>query len=353
MVVEYAGNYCSPFPPVALMFHLQINDHLELTQRHVEDAEEIFALTDANREHLRQWLPWLDVCRTAADTLSNIRSCLHQVEDGTGLGLSIREDGKIVGLISYNFIDKWNRMGQIGYWLGAAYQGRGIMTTACRALVDYGFAKFALHRQTICAATGNLRSRSIAERLGFRLEGIAHDAEWLYGKAVDHALYGLLRGEWEAMRRFPQPQGVVPCDDLVMTGGLIYFARMLDKIRLHAGGLLPEGYFTGDEDPTHFDARCCRFLGIRYADLVPVALTVSNDEDVLDWCFAKGRRPSAEEIVVWNAFLAKRGWRDDSSAALVEAREACGLGYRLDVQTWIDLHRAEEGRKPQYPFGLQ
>ena len=56
-------------------------------------------------------------------------------------------------------------------------------------------------------------------------------------------------------------QTKTPCTDYIETKGLIYFARMLDKIRLKAGGELPPDYFTGvDEDPTHFDARCTRFL---------------------------------------------------------------------------------------------
>lgn len=179
------------------MFQLQVSDHLELRQRHPEDAAEIFALTDSNREHLRRWLPWLDHCRTVADTLANIQSSLHQVSEGNGLGLTVRCDGKIVGLLSFNYIDKFNHVGQLGYWLGSEFQGRGLMTQACAALVNYGFDKFGMNRQTISAATGNFRSRAVAERLGFKLEGIAREAEWLYGRPVDHALYALLRSEWD------------------------------------------------------------------------------------------------------------------------------------------------------------
>lgn len=182
------------------MFQLQVSDHLELRQRHPEDAAEIFALTDSNREHLRRWLPWLDHCRTVADTLANINSSLHQVSEGTGLGLTVRWDGQIVGLLSFNYIDKFNHVGQLGYWLGAAFQGHGLMTKACGALVDYGFEKFGMNRQTISAATGNLRSRAVAERLGFTLEGVAREAEWLYGRPVDHAIYALLRSEWDDHR---------------------------------------------------------------------------------------------------------------------------------------------------------
>jgi hypothetical protein len=138
-----------------------------------------------------------------------------------------------------------------------------------------------------------------------------------------------------------------PCSDYQQTKGLIYFARMLDKIRLHAAGQLAPGYFVGVEDPTFFDARCTRFLGVDYDDLVERTLQGGSDEEILEWCFAKGTRPSDEEIQIWNAFLAKRGWRDEASEDLEAAKKREGLDDRDDIRTWIDLHDAEEGRKPR------
>lgn len=101
-----------------------------------------------------------------------------------------------------------------------------------------------------------------------------------------------------------------PCSDYKETKGLIYFARMLDKIRLKAAGRLPEEYFTGVEDATFFDARCTRFLRINYEELAVRTLQGGSDEETLEWCFRKGRRPNEEEIEIWNAFIAKRGWRE-------------------------------------------
>jgi|SRR6516162_98450 gluconokinase len=139
-----------------------------------------------------------------------------------------------------------------------------------------------------------------------------------------------------------------PVSDRVETKGLVYFARMLDKIRLKARGELPPDYFTGvDEDPTMFDARCTRFLGVNYDELVERALKGGSDEEILEWCFARERRPSEQEISIWNAFLLKRGWRDDGSADLQAAKERNGWDDRDDIQTWVDLHDAEEGRLPQ------
>ncbi len=138
-----------------------------------------------------------------------------------------------------------------------------------------------------------------------------------------------------------------PCSDYKETQGLIYFARMLDKIRLNASGELEPGYFLGVADGTHFDARCIKFLGIDYDELVRRTLEGGSDEEILEWCFNHCRRPTAEEIVVWNQFITKRGWRDESSEELQATKEELGWGSRDDIQTWVDLHDADEGRVPR------
>ena len=138
-----------------------------------------------------------------------------------------------------------------------------------------------------------------------------------------------------------------PCSDYRETKGLIYFARMLDKIRLNAHGQLAPGYFLGVADPTFFDARCTRFLRVNYDDLVARTLQGGSDEEILDWCLEQGRKPSEEEILVWNAFISKRGWRDESSTDLQAAKKRLGWADRDDIQTWVDLHDVEEGRTPR------
>jgi gluconokinase len=136
-----------------------------------------------------------------------------------------------------------------------------------------------------------------------------------------------------------------PYSDYRKTKGLIYFARMLDKIRLNAEGRLAPDYFVGvDDDPTSFDARCTRFLGINYDELVARTLEGGSDEEILDWCFEHGRKPGEEEILIWNEFISKRGWRDEASDDLQAAKKRNGWEDRDDIQTWVDLHDAEEGR---------
>ena len=127
-------------------------------------------------------------------------------------------------------------------------------------------------------------------------------------------------------------------------GGIVYFGRMLDKIRLDAAGLLPAGYNLGTEDWTFYDARCTRFLGVDYAELRERALLDGSDEDVLRWCFQAGRKPNEEEIDIWNTFMAKREWRDEASGGLDEVKRDCGLAGREDITTWFDLFEADEAK---------
>lgn len=130
--------------------------------------------------------------------------------------------------------------------------------------------------------------------------------------------------------------------DYERVGGIVYFGRMLDKIRLKASGGLPSDYYTGTANRTHFDARCCTFLRIAYENLVSRVLAGGTDEEVLQWCFTNGYKPSDDEIEIWNGFMTKRGWRDAGSAELAEVKKQRGFENRDDIQTWFDLHLAEE-----------
>ena len=112
-------------------------------------------------------------------------------------------------------------------------------------------------------------------------------------------------------------------------GGIVYFGRMLDKIRLHAEGKLPEDYHKALGGG--FDGRCCNFLGVKYEDVVIRVRLGGEDADMLEWCFTNGRKPSPEEIEVWNSFLRKRGWRDDANQRLVERKKEFYISHRDDI----------------------
>jgi hypothetical protein len=131
-------------------------------------------------------------------------------------------------------------------------------------------------------------------------------------------------------------------------GRLVYFGRMLDKIRLHAAGQLPPDYVSnlGDErGPFFFDARICRFLGVRFAEIQARALQGGTDEELLAWVEARGPQRTDDECVIWNRFMSKLGWRDDRAAVLAQRIKDANL-TGLPVETFFDLIDFDEGRNP-------
>lgn len=178
------------------MFGYRVDDEIELRLLEERHAEALFALVDANRDYLREWLPWLDDNRDAAASRAFIRSCLQQFADNKGYQAGVWVAGELAGMAGFHAIDRTNRSAMIGYWLAAGYQGRGIITRACRALVDQAFAELGLNRVVIRCATGNARSCAIPERLGFTNEGVKRQAEWLYDHFVDHNVYAMLAEDW-------------------------------------------------------------------------------------------------------------------------------------------------------------
>ena len=129
-----------------------------------------------------------------------------------------------------------------------------------------------------------------------------------------------------------------------LTGGIVVFARILDKIRLDAEGKLPEGYHVGIVPGNRtFDDRLCKFLGIDFDELRARTLEGGSEEEILEWCFNMGTKPTPEQIEVWNAFLTKRGWRDPATTGFEKSKAEAGFADRDDIQTFFDLMDAEEG----------
>lgn len=128
------------------------------------------------------------------------------------------------------------------------------------------------------------------------------------------------------------------------TGGIVYFGRMIDKIRLQAEGRLPEDYIANLGGG--FDLRCVRFLGVSYQALAEHVRSHpdESDETLLSWCFEHGRQPDEELVTVWNECMRKRGWNDDLSDRLQQRLAEGGFTHRTDVQTLFDYIDLDEGR---------
>jgi ribosomal-protein-serine acetyltransferase len=182
------------------MVKIAIEEGLFLKSLELREAEDLLLLVDINRPYLREWLPWLDLTRTIDEMIVFVESTMHQLSSNQGFQTAIWHHGQIVGIIGYHHLEWANRSTCIGYWLDGRFQGKGIMTKACRALVEYAFEEWKLNRIEIRCAEGNLKSRGIPERLGFKAEGLLREAEWLYDHYVDHVVYGMLAKDWSVAR---------------------------------------------------------------------------------------------------------------------------------------------------------
>ena len=127
-------------------------------------------------------------------------------------------------------------------------------------------------------------------------------------------------------------------------GGMVYFGRMLDKIRAQTKNQLPEDYQANMGKG--FDEFCLRFLHIDYEPLVDRVKQGGSDEEIQHWCFANGRRPPDHEIYVWNEFMRKRGWNDEISETLKRRKKEAGMAGRSEIETMFQYIDADEGRSP-------
>lgn len=160
-------------------------------------AQDMIDLILVNSDHLRQWLPWVDATTCLRDSKLWIKEALKLYAEGRELHVGIWSQGKMAGIIGCKF--SWRHHSTvIGYWLGQDYQGKGLMTVACKAMLCHAFIRLGLNRAEIRCAVENHRSRAIPQRLGFKEEGVIREAEWLYDHYVDHVVYGLLAREWAA-----------------------------------------------------------------------------------------------------------------------------------------------------------
>jgi ribosomal-protein-serine acetyltransferase len=166
------------------------------------DADELYALIDANRAYLARWLPWAGE-QTRDGTVEFIRATRRQLIDRAGFQAAIVEGGRIVGVIGFHGIDWHHRSTSIGYWLAEDAQGRGTMTEAVRAIVSHALRVWGLNRVEIRASVENERSRALIERLGFHYEGVARQAFRLPDGYHDDAVYSMLAAEWPAESAVP------------------------------------------------------------------------------------------------------------------------------------------------------
>ena len=186
----------APIHQTDRMLSFRIDERRILRLLEEADADELYAVVDANREFLARWMPWA-ASTTLEGTLEFIRASRRQLADNQGFQVAIVDDGRIVGVLGFHRVDWDNRSTSIGYWIAEPSQRRGTVTQAVRALIEHAFRTWTLNRVEIRAGVDNVRSRAIPGRLGFKEEGVLRQAERIGDRYVDHVVYGMLAADRE------------------------------------------------------------------------------------------------------------------------------------------------------------
>ncbi len=179
------------------MFSLKVDENIELKLFQPHDTSKLYRLVLENREHLREWLPWVDQMISPSYFESVIPLWLQQFAEGSGLNAGIRYKGNLVGSIALQQIDWQNRQASIGYFLSEKAEGYGIMTKTVKAMLNCAFNDFELNRIEVRCGEKNKKSRAIPERLRFTIEGRIREGERINGRYHDLILYSMLAKDWQ------------------------------------------------------------------------------------------------------------------------------------------------------------
>lgn len=172
---------------------IKTNENTSLELINDSHSQVIFDLVDANRAHLREWLPFVDRMQTVEFAANFVKGTMQRNKDGNEYAFVIIANNQVIGRVGVYKIDAQNKIGEIGYWLAENQQGKGIVTESCKAMIALCFSELQLNRIEIKCGTENYKSQSIPEKLNFTKEGIMRKAELLYDKFIDLNLYSLLK----------------------------------------------------------------------------------------------------------------------------------------------------------------
>ena len=169
--------------PRLLLFPIEAGDALDLWQA-----------VDGSRWHLERWLPWVPFNNAPEASQRYAEACAADWDAGRAVRFAIRnrQNRELLGVVGLDSCVHLHRSCELGYWLRREATGRGLMTEAARASVQFAFERMGVHRMRCAAATDNHGSLRVIGRLGFRFEGIARQAEFVGSRWLDHAVFARL-----------------------------------------------------------------------------------------------------------------------------------------------------------------
>jgi ribosomal-protein-serine acetyltransferase len=167
---------------------------LHLVPIEQSDGQELWHAVDGSRWHLERWLPWVPFNNTPEASQRYADACAADWDAGRAVRFAIRDrvSRELLGVAGLDSCIHLHRSCELGYWLRRDATGRGLMTEAARATMEFAFERMAVHRMRCAAATDNHASLRVIARLAFRFEGIARQAEFVGTRWLDHAVFARL-----------------------------------------------------------------------------------------------------------------------------------------------------------------
>ena len=144
---------------------------------------------------IARWIPWIPVPYTREHAEAYLHACAEAGDDRYPLAIEQAETGEVLGSIDLRLNSQGYR-GHVGYWVAAPARGRGICTRALRMLSRWALDELRLQRMELITDPDNRASQRVAEKVGYRREGImrAH-LRHVDGRVRDSVLFSLLPGE--------------------------------------------------------------------------------------------------------------------------------------------------------------
>jgi ribosomal-protein-serine acetyltransferase len=180
------------------MVSILIDDDLILRSFTPEDAPSLFRAVDESRGHLRPWLRWVDATTKQEHIQQFIQRTVQQLHDQRALELGIVLNREIIGGIGMHDWDHMLKKAQVGYWIRKEHEGKGIVSRSLERLIDFLFEKPGLNKIEIHFMPANKRSATIANKLGFKVEGVIRQSYFMNGRLEDLVITGILKNEWES-----------------------------------------------------------------------------------------------------------------------------------------------------------
>lgn len=134
-------------------------------------------------------------------TVTEVAEVIAKFEEGYRRGnyyrwaISLKGEEDCIGQIAYFLIDEKNHWAEIEYCIGEAFQNKGYMTEAVKAIIEFGFDEISLHKVQVCHKSNNIPSRRVIEKSGFVYEGALRDYFFMDGEYVDRVYYSMLETE--------------------------------------------------------------------------------------------------------------------------------------------------------------